>query len=214
MRVYSYIESNIPNLVALPKEFYLDQKSVQVVMDNFIYFLIEDIRVGSTTRKSIPLLMDLLRLIPDRPGAPPIVVQLLTHIADGSDTNKLTMAEVGTLDTLTKYLPLSPQESSEAIMSELLRILFTNLDLLCYEASISSLNQLITVLHLESRNARFSAARASHEFFDAKNIRDYELARQMAHPLVDVHNVASESEQQAALIALIKLTMGNSSKSI
>lgn len=205
-----YIESDMPNLVALSEEFCLVRKPDQVVLENL--FEIEDIRVGSTARKSIPLLVDLLRPIPDRPGAPPIAVQLLTRIADGSDTNKLIMAEAGALDALTKYLSLSPQDSSEASVSELLRILFSNPDLLRYEASISSLNQLIAVLRLGSRNARFSAARALHELFDAENIRDSELARQAVQPLVDMLNAASESEQQAALVALIKLTMGNSSK--
>lgn len=145
----------------------------------FFFKKIEDVRVGSTAYNSIPLLMDLLRVIPYRPGASPIVVQLLNHIADGSDTNKPTMVEDGAWDALTKYLPLSLQDSSEAIVFELLRILFNNPDLLHYEASISSLNQLIIVLHLESRNARFGATRASHELFDAK-IRAYELARQVA----------------------------------
>ena len=205
-----YIESDMPNLVALSEEFCLVRKPDQVVLENL--FEIEDIRVGSTARKSMPLLVDLLRPIPDRPGAPPIAVQLLTRIADGSDTNKLIMAEAGALDALTKYLSLSPQDSSEASVSELLRILFSNPDLLRYEASISSLNQLIAVLRLGSRNARFSAARALHELFDAENIRDSELARQAVQPLVDMLNAASESEQQAALVALIKLTMGNSSK--
>ncbi|CBI18996.3 unnamed protein product, partial [Vitis vinifera] len=205
-----YIELDMPNLVALSEEFCLVRKPDQVVLENL--FEIEDIRVGSTARKSIPLLVDLLRPIPDRPGAPPIAVQLLTRIADGSDTNKLIMAEAGALDALTKYLSLSPQDSSEASVSELLRILFSNPDLLRYEASISSLNQLIAVLRLGSRNARFSAARALHELFDAENIRDSELARQAVQPLVDMLNAASESEQQAALVALIKLTMGNSSK--
>ena len=205
-----YIESDMPNLVALSEEFCLVRKPDQVVLENL--FEIEDIRVGSTARKSMPLLVDLLRPIPDRPGAPPIAVQLLTRIADGSDTNKLIMAEAGALDVLTKYLSLSPQDSSEASVSELLRILFSNPDLLRYEASISSLNQLIAVLRLGSRNARFSAARALHELFDAENIRDSELARQAVQPLVDMLNAASESEQQAALVALIKLTMGNSSK--
>ena len=204
-----YIESDMPNLVALSEEFCLVRKPDHVVLENL--FEIEDIRVGSTARKSIPLLVDLLRPIPDRPGAPPIAVQLLTRIAEGSDANKLIMAEAGALDALTKYLSLSPQDS-EATVAELLRILFSNPDLLRYEGSVSSLNQLIAVLRLGSRNARFSAARALHELFDAENIRDSELARQAVQPLVDMVNAASESEQQAALAALIKLTVGNSSK--
>lgn len=205
-----YIESDLPTLVALSEEFFLVRNPDQVVLEHL--FEIEDVRFGSTARKSIPLLVDLLRPIPDRPGAPPIAVQLLTHIADGSDTNKLIMAEAGGLDALTKYLSLSPQDSMEAAISELLRILFSNPELIRYEASASSLNQLIAVLRLGSRSARFSAARALHELFDAENIRDTELAWQAVQPLVDMLNAASASEQEAALVALIKLTSGSPSK--
>lgn len=205
-----YVESDMPNLVALSEEFSLVRHPDQVVLEHL--FDIEDVRVASIARKSIPLLVDLLRPIPDRPGAPPTAVQLLTRIADGSDTNKLIMAEAGALDALTKYLSLSPQDSTEATISELLRILFSNPDLIRYEASASSLNQLIAVLRLGSRSARFSAARALNELFDAENIRDSELARQAVQPLVDMLNTTSEGEQEAALVALIKLASGNSLK--
>ncbi|PQP99616.1 protein CELLULOSE SYNTHASE INTERACTIVE 3 [Prunus yedoensis var. nudiflora] len=156
-----YIESDMPNLVTLSEEFSLVRNPDQVVLECLFDF--EDVRVGSTARKSIPLLVDLLRPMPERPGAPPISVKLLTRIADGSDTNKLIMAEAGALDALTKYLSLSPQDSTEATITELFRILFSNPDLIRYEASASSLNQLIAVLRLGSRNARYSAARALHE---------------------------------------------------
>ncbi|XP_024020740.1 protein CELLULOSE SYNTHASE INTERACTIVE 3 [Morus notabilis] len=210
INLVGYIESDMPNLVALSEEFSLVRNPDQVVLEHL--FDIEDVRFGSTARKSIPLLVDLLRPIPDRPAAPPIAVHLLTRIADGSDANKLIMGEAGALDALTKYLSLSPQDSTEASISELFRILFSNPDLIRYEASASSLNQLIAVLRLGSRSARFSAARALHELFDAENVRDSELARQALQPLVDMLNAASESEQEAALVALIKLTSGNSSK--
>ncbi|PON73212.1 Coatomer beta subunit [Parasponia andersonii] len=207
-----FIESDMPNLVALAEEFSLVRNPDQVVLEHL--FVIEDVRFGSTARKTIPLLVDLLRPMPDRPAAPPIAVQLLTRIADGSDTNKLIMAEAGALDALTKYLSLSPQDSTEATISELFRILFSNPDLIRYEASASSLNQLIAVLRLGSRSARFSAAWALHELFDAENIRESELARQAVQPLIEMLNAASESEQEAALVALIKLTSGNSSKAV
>lgn len=204
------IESGMPNLVALSDEFSLARNPDQVVLDQL--FEIEDLTMGSVARKSIPHLVDLLRPIPERPSAPPVAVKLLTRIAEGSDTNKLIMAEAGALEALTTYLSLSPQDSTEAIISELLRILFCNSDLIKHEASTSSLNQLIAVLRLGSRNARYSAARALHELFDAENIRDSELAKQAIRPLVDMLNTTSGSEQEAALIALIKLTSGNSSK--
>lgn len=205
-----YIESDMPNLVALSEEFSLVRNPDQLVLEHL--FDIEDIRFGSTTRKSIPLLVDLLRPIPDRSAAPPIAVKLLTRIADGSDANKLLMAEAGALDALTKYLSLSPQDSTEVSISELLRILFSHPDLVRNEASVSSLNQLIAVLRLGSRSARFSAARALHELFEAENIRDSELAWQAVQPFIDMLNAASESEQEAALVGLIKLTSGSSSK--
>ncbi|XP_022940430.1 protein CELLULOSE SYNTHASE INTERACTIVE 3-like isoform X1 [Cucurbita moschata] len=205
-----FVESDMPNLVALADEFSLTRKPDQVVLEHL--FEIEDVRTGSTARKTIPLLVDLLRPLPERPGAPPVAVQLLIRIADGSDANKLTMAEAGAVDALTKYLSLSPQDSTEAIISDLLRILFSNPELIRYEASASSLNQLIAVLRLGSRNARFSAARALFELFDCENIRDSELAKQAFHPLVDMLNATTESEQGAALAALIRLTSGHSSK--
>lgn len=205
-----FVESDMPNLVALSEEFSLVRNPDQVTLEHL--FEIEDVRFGSTARKSIPLLVDLLRPIPDRPGAPPIAVQLLSRIAEGSDTNKVLMGEAGALDALTKYLSLSPQDSTEASISELLRILFSNPDLVRYEASLSSLNQLIAVMRLGSRDARFSAARALHELFDAENIKDSELAWQALQPLIDMLNATSESEQEAALVGLVKLTSGNTLK--
>ncbi|GAY52135.1 hypothetical protein CUMW_139600 [Citrus unshiu] len=205
-----HIESDTPNLVALSEEFFLVRYPDEVVLEKL--FEIEDVRVGSTARKSIPLLVDILRPIPDRPGAPPVAVRLLTQIVDGSDTNKLIMAEAGGLDALTKYLSLSPQDSTEATITELFRILFSNPDLIRYEASLSSLNQLIAVLHLGSRGARLSAARALHQLFDAENIKDSDLAGQAVPPLVDMLTAASECELEVALVALVKLTSGNTSK--
>ncbi|XP_065881120.1 protein CELLULOSE SYNTHASE INTERACTIVE 3 [Euphorbia lathyris] len=205
-----YTEADMSNLVALSDEFSLVRNPDQIILERLLE--IEDVRNGSTARKSIPLLVDLLRPIPDRPVAPPVSVQLLIRIAEVSDTNKLIMAEAGALDALTKYLSLSPKESTEASISELLRILFRNPEIIQYEAALSCMNQLIAVLHLGSRDARFSAARALHELFDAENIRDSEFARQAVQPLIDMLNAASESEQEAALSALIKLTSGNTVK--
>lgn len=208
--IIGHIESDMPNLMTLSEEFSLVRNPDQVVLDHL--FEIEDVRLGSTARKSIPLLVDLLRPIPERPNAPPVAVRLLISIADGSDANKSLLAEAGALEALNKYLSLSPQDSTETAISELLRILFCNSDLIKHEASTSSLNQLIAVLRLGSRNARYSAARALHELFDADYIRDSELAKQAIQPLVDMLNTTSGSEQEAALLALIKLTSGDSSK--
>ncbi|KAK4429633.1 protein CELLULOSE SYNTHASE INTERACTIVE 3 [Sesamum alatum] len=199
-----HLESNMLHLIALSEEFSLIRNPDQVVLESL--FLIDDVRVGSVARKTIPLLVDLLRPMTDRPGAPPFAVRLLTQIADGNDANKLHMAEAGALDALTKYLSLSPQDLNEATISELLRILFSNPDLLRYEAAASCVDQLIAVLHLGSRSARLSAARALNELFDADNIRDSESSIQAIQPLADMLDTTSECEQQAALSALVKLT--------
>ncbi|GMH00713.1 hypothetical protein Nepgr_002552 [Nepenthes gracilis] len=204
------VDSDMPNLVSLSNEFSLVRNPDQNVLERL--FEIEDVKVGSTARKAIPLLVDLLRPMPDRPSAPPVAVCLLTQIADGGDTNKLIIAEAGALEALPKYLSLSPQDSTEASISELLRILFSHPDLLQHEAAVYSLNQLIAVLRLGSRNARLSAARALHELFDAANLRNSESANQAIHPLFDMLDAMSDAEQEAALVALIKLTAGNSSK--
>lgn len=207
-----HVEYNMPNLVALSEEFNLLHNPDQVVLEHL--FDTEDVRTGATARKSIPLLVDLLRPIPDRPGAPPTAVQLLMRLAHGSDANKLAMAEAGALEALTKYLSLSPQDPTETIITDLLGILYSNSELLNHETSFSSLSQLVAVLRLGSRTARLSAARTLQELFDAENIRDTEMARQAIQPLVDMLDTGYEREQQAALVALIKLTSGSTSKAL
>ncbi|KMT19699.1 hypothetical protein BVRB_1g007550 [Beta vulgaris subsp. vulgaris] len=205
-----YVDTDMPNLISLTEEFSLVKNPEQVVLEHL--FEIEDVRVGSTARKAIPLLVDLLKPMPDRPSAPPISVHLLTLIADGSDTNKLIMAEAGALEALPKYLSLGPQDITEASISELLRILFTNSELLRHEAAINSLSQLIAVLRLGSRTARLSSARALHELFNAENIRDSESVNQAIQPLVDMLDATSHSEQEAGLLGLLKLTSGDTPK--
>ncbi|KAK3002118.1 hypothetical protein RJ639_021306, partial [Escallonia herrerae] len=85
MTLIGYVESDMPNLVALAEEFSLLHNPDQVVLERL--FEIEDVRTGSIARKTIPLLVDLLRPMPDRPSAPAFAVHLLTRIADGNDAN-------------------------------------------------------------------------------------------------------------------------------
>ncbi|KAL2892938.1 Protein CELLULOSE SYNTHASE INTERACTIVE 3 [Bienertia sinuspersici] len=205
-----YVDTDMPNLIALTEEFSLVRNPEQVVLEHL--FELEDVRMGSIARKAIPLLVDLLRPMPDRPSAPPIAVQLLTLVADGSDANKLIIAEAGALEALPKYLSLGPQDITEASISELLRILFTNSELLRHEAAINSLTQLIAVLRLGSRPARLSSARALHELFNAEDIRDSESVNQAIQPLVDMLHATSHPEQEAGLLGLLKLTKGDTSK--
>ncbi|KAJ8450303.1 hypothetical protein Cgig2_004760 [Carnegiea gigantea] len=205
-----FVDSDISNIISLIEEFSLVRHPEQVVLERL--FELEEVRLGSTARKAIPLLVDLLRPMPERPTAPPIAVHLLTQVADGSDANKLIMAETGALEALPKYLSLSPQDITEASISELLRILFTNSELLRHDAAVNSLSQLIAVLRLGSRNARLSAARALCELFNAENIRDFESVNQAIQPLVDMLDATSDAEQEVALLALLRLVAGDTSK--
>ncbi|CAN1768305.1 Protein CELLULOSE SYNTHASE INTERACTIVE 3 [Linum perenne] len=207
-----YIESDMPNLSILSEEFSLEKNPAQLALQHL--FKVEDVQAGASSHDAIPLLVDLLRPIPNRPHALSTAIDLLYRIAEGSDTNKLLMAEVGALEALTQYLSSSPRDSNEASISELLRVLFKNTDLIRHDVALRCLGHLIAVLRLSSRDARFSAARALHELFNAEKIRNCDLASQAVQPLIDMVNVAeSESEQQSALNTLIKLTSGsNSSK--
>ncbi|KAJ4748925.1 CELLULOSE SYNTHASE INTERACTIVE 3 [Rhynchospora pubera] len=202
-----YTESN---LTALAEEFILPVDPSYAIMK--IIFELEEVVIGATARKSIHFLVDLLRPMADRPGAPLIALELLTCLAEASDMNKVTIAESGAIDALTKYLSLSPQNSTETAITNLLAILYTNPELLQHESSLSTLNQLLAVLRLGSRNSRLVAARALKELFQSESLRDTEMARQAIQPLVDMLTAGNEREQQASLSALIKLTAGNLSK--
>ncbi|KAJ3671644.1 hypothetical protein LUZ60_007723 [Juncus effusus] len=200
-----------PNLVSLSEQFDLARDPSREIMKNI--FELEEVVNSAISRRSIPLIVDLLRPIPDRPGAPLIALELLTRLAESSDQNKITMAESGVLDSLTKYLSLSPQDSTETAIANLISILYTNSEILYHESSsLSTLNQLLAVLRLGSRNSRLTAARALKEMFKSESLRETEMARQAIKPLIDMLNSGNEREQQESLSALIKLTMGNVSK--
>ncbi|PHT45441.1 hypothetical protein CQW23_14599 [Capsicum baccatum] len=210
INLIGHIEIDMPNLVALSGEFSLVRHPDQVSLE--VLFEIEEVRVDSAARRTIPLLVDLLKPLPDRAGAPPLAVRFLTQIADGNEENKSIMAEAGALDALAKYLPSSPQDLTEATISELLRVIFSNSDLIQHEAAVSCTIQLIVVLRLGSRSARLSAARALNELFDNENIRNSEASDQAVQPLVDMFDASSESEQCVALSSLVKLTSENDTK--
>lgn len=202
-----YTESN---LTALCEEFMLPADPSYAIMKRI--FELEEVVTGAIARKSIHFLVDLLRPMADRPGAPLIALELLTRLAEASDTNKITIGESGAIDALTKYLSLSPQDKTETAITNLLGILYTNSELLHHESSLSTLNQLLAVLRFGSRNSRLVAARALKELFQSESLRDTEIARQAIQPLVDMLNAGNERDQQASLSALIKLTTGNLSK--
>ncbi|KAK1646747.1 hypothetical protein QYE76_064552 [Lolium multiflorum] len=204
------IESDMPNLVTMAEEFKLAENPSQIILRSL--FELEDVRTGATARRSIPLLVDILKPMADKPGAPLVALHLLTQLAEGSETNKVAMAEAGVVDALTMYLSLSPQDSTETTIINLLGILYRNPDLLYHESTLSTLNQLVAVLRLGSRNSRLSAARTLQNLFESESIRDTEVARQAIQPLLDMLESGTEIEQQATLGALIKLSAGIFSK--
>eukprot|EP00250_Pteridium_aquilinum_P021586 c25167_g1_i2 orf=367-6780(+) len=206
------LESDIANFVALSEEFSLVPNPDEVALERL--FRVDDIRVGTTARKAIPSLVDLLKPIPDRPSAPPLALGLLTQLAKGSNTNKVAMAEAGALDALTKYLSLGPQDAIEEATADLLRILFSSGELRQHDSALGAVNQLVAVLRLGTRGSRYSAARALHGLFTAENIRTGEAGKQAIPPLIEMLNSGSEKEQRAAIGALIRLSAGNPPKAI
>lgn len=206
------LESDIANFVALSEEFSLVPNPDQVALERL--FRVEDIRVGATARKAIPSLVELLKPIPDRPGAPSLALGLLTQLAKGSNANKMAMSEAGALDALTKYLSLGPQDAIEEATADLLRILFNSVELRRHESAIGAVNQLVAVLRLGTRGSRYSAARALQGLFSAENIRAGEAGKQAIPPLVEMLVSGSEKEQRAAIGALIKLSAENPPKAL
>ncbi|EFJ29879.1 hypothetical protein SELMODRAFT_90812 [Selaginella moellendorffii] len=206
------VEADISNLVTLSEEFSLVSNPDQVALERL--FRVDDVKYGATARKAIPGLVDLLKPIADRPGAPPLALGLLTQLASGNNSNKLAMAEAGALDALTKYLSLGPQDTYEEAAAELLRILFTCPDLRRHESAPGAVDQLVAVLRLGTRSARFTAARALQGLFSSDNIKASDVAGQAIQPLVEMLQSGAEREQQAAVGALMKLSADNPPKAL
>ncbi|KAH9295260.1 hypothetical protein KI387_038848, partial [Taxus chinensis] len=200
-------EADINNLIALSEEFSLVRNPDQVALERL--FRVDDIRVGATSRKAIPALVELLKPIPDRPGAPSLALGLLTQLAIDNNSNKLLMAEAGALEALTKYLSLGPQDAIEEATADLLRILFSSPELRRHEYANGAVNQLVAVLRLGTRGSRYSAARALESLFAADNVRSGDASRQAVQPLVEILSSGSENEQRAAIGALIRLLFHN-----
>jgi hypothetical protein len=177
-------------------------------------FRVDDIRVGATSRKSIPLLVDLLKPIPERPGAPFLALGLLTQLAVDCPPNMQLMAEAGILEALTKYLSLSPQDATEEATTELLGILFSSPEIRHHESALGVVNQLVAVLRLGGRNSRYSAAKALESLFFADHVRNSESARQAIQPLVEILSTGMEREQHAAISALVRLLSDNPSRAL
>eukprot|EP00897_Mesotaenium_endlicherianum_P008371 jgi/Mesen1/7562/ME000392S06825 len=198
-------------LAGLADDFALAQHPERVALERL--FRCDDIKDGAAAQKAIPLFVDLLKPLAERPGAPPQALGLLTQIARGSNLNKVAMAESGALEALTKYLSIGPQESIEEAVAELLRILFGSEDLRGHPTAMDSVEQLVAVLRLGSRGARLSAARALEGLFVVDSVRASETSAQAVQPLVEMLRAGGTAkEQHAGVTALTKLAVKNGPK--
>ncbi|OIW18209.1 hypothetical protein TanjilG_31329 [Lupinus angustifolius] len=205
-------DTDIQDLLEMSEEFSLVRYPDQVSLERL--FRVDDIRVGATSRKAIPALVDLLKPIPDRPGAPFLALGLLIQLARDCPSNKIIMVESGALEALTKYLSLSPQDSTEEAATDLLGILFSSADIRKHESAFGVVAQLVAVLRLGGRAARYSATKALESLFSADHIKNAETARQAVQPLVEILNTGSEKEQHAAIAALVRLLSENPSRAL
>lgn len=205
-------DADIQELLDLSEEFSLVSYPDQVALERL--FRVEDIRTGATSRKAIPLLVDLLKPIPDRPGAPFLALGLLTQLAKECPSNKIVMVESGALEAVTKYLSLGPQDATEEAATDLLGILFGSAEIRRHESVFGAVNQLVAVLRLGGRGARYSAARALESLFTADHVRNADTARQAVQPLVEILNTGLEKEQHAAIAALVRLLSDNPSRAL
>ncbi|CAL5214465.1 unnamed protein product [Lathyrus oleraceus] len=205
-------DTDMQDLLELSEEFALVRYPDQVALERL--FRVDDIRVGATSRKAIPALVDLLKPIPGRPGAPFLALGILTQLGRDCPSNKTVMVESGALEALTKYLSLGPQDATEEAATDLLGILFSSADIRKHDSAFGAVNQLIAVLRLGGRAARFSAAKALESLFSADHIRNAEIARQAIQPLVEILNTGSEREQHAAIAALVGLLSENPSRAL
>ncbi|WOK96271.1 hypothetical protein Cni_G04978 [Canna indica] len=205
-------DSDIADLLELADEFFLVRNPEQVALEKL--FRVDDIRNGATSRKAIPVLVDLLKPIPDRPGAPFLALGLLTQLAVDCPSNMQVMVESGALEALTKYLSLGPQDATEEAATDLLGILFSTAEIRRHESAIGAVNQLVAVLRLGGRNSRYSAAKALESLFLADHIRNGETSRQAVQPLVEILSTGSGREQHAAIAALVRLLCDNPSRAL
>ncbi|KAF9611532.1 hypothetical protein IFM89_032932 [Coptis chinensis] len=205
-------DADIYDLLILSDEFNLVRNPEQVALERL--FRVDDIRAGATSRKAIPVLVDLLKPIPDRPGAPFLALGLLTHLAKDNLANKTVMVESGALEALSKYLSLGPQDATEEAATELLGILFDSAEIRKHESAYGAVNQLVAVLRLGGRGARYSAAKALESLFSSDHIRKAENARQAVQPLVEILNTGMEREQHAAISALVRLLCESPSRAL
>ncbi|KAL8497357.1 hypothetical protein ACS0TY_020879 [Phlomoides rotata] len=205
-------DEDIHDLLELAEDFALVRYPDQVALERL--FRVDDIRLGATSRKAIPALVDLLKPIPDRPGAPFLSLGLLIQLATDCPSNQIVMVESGALEGLTKYLSLGPQDAYEKAATDLLGILFSTAEIRRHDSAVGAVSQLVAVLRLGGRAARYSAAKALENLFSADHVRNAESARQAVKPLVEILSTGLEKEQHAAIAALVRLLNGSPSKAL
>ncbi|KAI5057613.1 hypothetical protein GOP47_0027628, partial [Adiantum capillus-veneris] len=206
------VDVDTPNFQDLVQEFSLVPNPAQTALEQL--FRTNDIKMGSTPRKVIPALIELLTPSAERPNAPLFAEGLLTLLAMGSHANKLAMAEAGVVEALTKYLSLGPTDNMEECTADLMRILFSTTELRCQKSAIGALEQLVAVLRLGGKNARYSASKALQELFQADHIKNHDAARQAIPPLMEMLRTGSEKEQKVALKTLATLSYDNQPKAM
>eukprot|EP00250_Pteridium_aquilinum_P022148 c25309_g1_i1 orf=408-6686(-) len=206
------VDADTPNFLDLVQEFSFVPNPAQTALEHL--FRASDVKMGSTARKVIPALIELLTPSAERPSAPLFAEGLLTLLAMGSHTNKLAMAEAGALEALTRYLSLGPQDNMEECTADLLRILFSSAELRCHKSAIEALEQLVAVLRLGGKGARYSAGRALQELFLADHIKNHDAAKQAIPPLMEMLRTGSEKEQKVALKTLSSLSIDNQPKAM
>ncbi|KAG6397472.1 hypothetical protein SASPL_143639 [Salvia splendens] len=84
-------DADIHDLLELADDFALVRYPDQVALERL--FRVDDIRLGATSRKAIPALVDLLKPIPERPGAPFLALGLLIQLATDCPTNQIAMVD-------------------------------------------------------------------------------------------------------------------------
>ncbi|XP_078444908.1 binding protein [Wolffia australiana] len=199
-------ESDVGHLADLGLEFGLEPGPEMGALEGL--FAAEEIRGGAAARKAIPALVDLLKPIPDRPGAPFLALRLLTRLAAGSPANAALMAEAGAVEGLARYLSLGPGDETEEASAGLLGLLFRSPEIRRHESAGAAVGQLVAVLRLGGRTSRLAAARALESLFSSDHIRAGEPARQAVQPLLEILGGGSEREQHAAVAALVALLSG------
>ncbi|KAH7284075.1 hypothetical protein KP509_34G038500 [Ceratopteris richardii] len=205
-------DADTTNFQDLVQEFSLVPNPAQTALEYL--FRTNDIKMGSTARKVIPALIELMTPNAERPSAPLFAEGLLTLLATGSDTNKVLMADAGAVEALTRYLSLGPKDNMEECTADLMRILFSTRELKCHPSALGALEQLIAVLRLGSKNSRYSAARALQELFEADHIKNHDNARQVIPPLMEMLRTGSEKEQKVSLKTLANLSYDNQPKAM